>query len=54
MFDETGSVEDALRNGRPSAVTTEENMQRVFETFLLNPRTFQKCKLNFVEVINNI
>ncbi|CAF3181292.1 unnamed protein product [Rotaria sp. Silwood2] len=41
-FDETGSVEDAPRSGRPRTVRTEENMERVSETFLLNPQTSKK------------
>ncbi|CAF3596105.1 unnamed protein product [Rotaria sp. Silwood1] len=41
-FDDTGSVEDAPRRGRPATIRTEENMQRVSETFLLNPRTSQR------------
>ncbi|CAF4077291.1 unnamed protein product, partial [Rotaria sordida] len=41
-FDDTGSVEDAPRSGRPATVRTEENMQRVSETFLLNPRASQR------------
>ncbi len=36
-FDETGSVEDASRSGRPRTVRTEENME-VSESFLLNPQ----------------
>ncbi|CAF1432786.1 unnamed protein product [Rotaria sordida] len=41
-FDETGSIEDEPRNGRPITVRTEENRQRVSQTFLLNPRTSQR------------
>ena len=38
-FDETGSVEDAPRSGRPRTVSTEENTERVSETFRLNPQS---------------
>ena len=36
-FDQTGSVEDAPRSGRPKSVNTDENMQLVSQSFLLNP-----------------
>jgi DNA-binding XRE family transcriptional regulator len=41
-FDETGSVEDASRSGRPTSVTTEENMQLVSQNFHLSPQTSQR------------
>jgi transposase len=41
-FDETGSVEDVPRSGRPTTVTTEENTQIVSETFRRNPQASQR------------
>jgi hypothetical protein len=41
-FDETGSVEDAPRSGRPTTVRTEENTQVVSETFRQNPKPSQR------------
>ncbi|CAF4924080.1 unnamed protein product, partial [Rotaria sp. Silwood2] len=41
-FDETGSVEDAPRSGRPTSITTEENMQLVSESYTLNPQKSQR------------
>ncbi len=41
-FDETGSVEDAPRSGRPTTVRTEDNSQLVSETFRLNPQSSQR------------
>lgn len=41
-FDETGSVDDAPRSGRPPTIDTEENLELVSETFSLNPRTSQR------------
>ncbi|CAF3931381.1 unnamed protein product [Rotaria sp. Silwood1] len=41
-FDETGSIEDEPRSGRPITIRTGENRQLVSQTFLLNPRTSQK------------
>ncbi|CAF3957412.1 unnamed protein product [Rotaria sp. Silwood1] len=43
MFEETGSVEDASRSGRPTTGKTEENIQLVSQTFLLNPHISQRC-----------
>ena len=42
MFDETGSVEDAPRSGRPASTNTEEDAQLVSQHFLLNPQTSQR------------
>ncbi|CAF0981669.1 unnamed protein product [Rotaria sp. Silwood1] len=41
-FDETGSVEDAPRSGRPTSINTEENIELTSESFLLNPKTSQR------------
>ncbi|CAF0972421.1 unnamed protein product [Rotaria sp. Silwood1] len=41
-FDETGSVEDAPRSGRPTSINTEENIELASESFLLNPKTSQR------------
>jgi hypothetical protein len=41
-FDETGSVEDAPRSGRPKTVRAEENAQVVSESFLRNPQPSQR------------
>ena len=41
-FDDTGSVENSFRSGRPTTVRTEENMQIVSETFARNPRISQR------------
>lgn len=41
-FDETGSVEDAPRSGRPTTVRAEENAQTVSETFRRNPQSSQR------------
>jgi len=41
-FDETGSVEDAPRSGRPTSITTEENMELVSESYTLNPQKSQR------------
>ena len=41
-FDETGSVEDAPRSGRPASVTTEANTQLVSQNFRLSPQTSQR------------
>ncbi len=38
-FDETGSVQDAIRSGRPRSVKTEENKERVRAAFQENPTT---------------
>ncbi|CAF3513610.1 unnamed protein product [Rotaria socialis] len=43
-FDDTGSVEDSPRSVRPTTVRTEENMQRVSETFAQNPRDANHLK----------
>jgi transposase len=41
-FDETGSVQDLSRSGRPRSVSTEENKQRVLAAFEENPGTSAK------------
>ncbi|CAF1575856.1 unnamed protein product, partial [Didymodactylos carnosus] len=41
-FDETGSVEDAPRSGRPITVRTEENTEVVSEAFRRNPQPSQR------------
>ncbi|CAF4337945.1 unnamed protein product, partial [Rotaria sordida] len=41
-FDETGSVEDTPRSGRPTSRNTEENMELVSQSFLLNPQASQR------------
>ena len=41
-FDETGSVDDASRSGRPITVRTAENSQLVSETFSINPQPSQR------------
>ncbi|CAF5022496.1 unnamed protein product [Rotaria sp. Silwood1] len=41
-FDDTGSVEDSPRSGRPTTVRIEENMQLVSETFAQNPQMSQR------------
>ena len=41
-FDETNSIEDAPRSGRPVTVRTEENRELVSRTFHLNTRTLQR------------
>ncbi|CAF1264566.1 unnamed protein product [Rotaria sordida] len=41
-FDETGSMEDAPRSGRPTSITTEENMELVSESYTLNPQKSQR------------
>lgn len=41
-FDETGSVKDAPRSGRPKSINTDENMQLVSQSFLRNPQTSQR------------
>jgi transposase len=41
-FDETGSVEDVPRSGRSRSVSTDENMQLVSQTVLLNQQTSQR------------
>ncbi len=38
-FDETGSVQDAIRSGRPRSVNTEEKKERVRAAFQENPTT---------------
>jgi transposase len=45
-FDETGSVEDAPRSGRPRMVSTEENSELVSETFRSNPQLTQRRASN--------
>ena len=45
-FDETGSIEDASRSGRPRTVSTEENSELVLETFRLNPQLTQRRASN--------
>lgn len=41
-LDETGSVKDAPRSGRPKSINTDENMQLVSQSFLRNPQTSQR------------
>lgn len=41
-FDETGSVDDLPRSGRPKSVTKEENIQIVSENFRVTPQTSQR------------
>jgi transposase len=41
-FDETGSVDDAPRSGRPTTFNTEENLELVSKTFSQSPRTSQR------------
>jgi transposase len=38
-FDETGSVQDAPRSGRPISVSTDDNRERVRAAFQENPET---------------
>ncbi|CAF4146178.1 unnamed protein product [Rotaria sp. Silwood2] len=38
-FDETGSLEDRPRSGRPRSISTDENKERVRSTFEENPAT---------------
>jgi transposase len=38
-FDETGSVADAPRSGRPRSVSTDDNKERVREDFEESPET---------------
>lgn len=38
-FDETGSLEDKPRSGRLRSVSTDENKERVLETYEENPTT---------------
>ena len=39
-FDETSSIDDAPRSGRPTIINTEENLELVSETYSLNPQIF--------------
>ena len=41
-FDETGSLEDKPRSGRPRSISTDENKERVLEAFEENPTTTQR------------
>ncbi len=41
-FDESDSVEDVPRSGRPTTVRTEENAEVVSETFRRNPQPSQR------------
>ena len=41
-FDETGSVDDTSRSGRPKSATTEDNTSLVSETFRRNPHLSQR------------
>ena len=45
-FQETGSVEDAVRSGRPVSVCTENNADLVLETFTQDPQTSQRRASN--------
>ena len=38
-FDETGSLEDKPRSGRPQFIATDENKERVLEAYEENPMT---------------
>ncbi|CAF4820767.1 unnamed protein product, partial [Rotaria sp. Silwood1] len=51
-FDETGSVDDAPRSGRPTTAKTGEKIQLVSEAVVLNPQTSQRraSKLNVPRV----
>ena len=49
-FDETGSVEDVPRSGRPTSINTEENMERVSESFLLSPITPQRSAVRDLHI----
>ena len=41
-FDETGSLEDTLRSGRPRSIATDENKERVLEAYEENPMMTQR------------
>ena len=41
-FDETGSLEDQPRSGRPRSISTDENKERVLKAYEENPTTSQR------------
>ncbi|CAF4364006.1 unnamed protein product, partial [Rotaria sordida] len=45
-FDETGSVEDEPRSGRPRSVSTDENKERVRAAFKESPATLLRRALS--------
>ena len=49
-FQETGSVEDAPRSGRPVTASTEENAELVLETFTQDPYTSLRRVSNELDI----
>ncbi|CAF3633529.1 unnamed protein product, partial [Rotaria sp. Silwood1] len=50
-FDETGSVDDAPRSGRPTTAKTGEKIQLVSEAVVLNPQTSQRRASSELQIL---